>query len=82
MAVKNIEMIKYVLFKTLDTFNIDVDYLMLEDSLHRQHPYKYAKLKKNVWEDIKKADIEINVESSLKTTFNIIQTNKNQEENK
>ena len=34
------------------------------------------------YEDIKKADIEINVESSLKTTFNIIQTNKNQEENK
>lgn len=64
------------------SFNIDVDYLMLEDSLHRQHPYKYAKLKENAWEDIKKADIEINVESSLKTTFNIIQTNKNQEENK
>lgn len=64
------------------SFAIDVDYLMLEDSLHRQHPYKYQKLKENAWKEIKNAKIEINVDSSLKTTFNIIQTNKNQEENK
>lgn len=64
------------------SFDMDVDYLMLEDSLHRQHPYKYEQLKKNAWEEIKNANIEINVDSNLKTTFNIIQTNKNQEENK
>lgn len=73
------ERIKNIIYKS---FDIDVDYIMLEDTLHREHPYEYAKMEGNIWQAIKEAEIEINVDSSLKTTFNIIQTNKNQEENK
>lgn len=63
------------------SYKMDVDYLELEDKLHMKHPYKCKKIK-NVWEQIKKAKLEISVQSSLKTTFNVIQTNMEQEDKK
>lgn len=63
------------------SFKLDTDFINFEEELNREHPYKYRKIK-NVWEQIKKAELEVSVQSSLKTTFDIIQTNKDQEENK
>lgn len=58
--------------------DLNVDFLELERQLKINNPYKYVKMKGDIWEKIKNADIEVIVDSNLKTTFDIIETNKGQ----
>lgn len=67
--------IENIVFKSKE---LDVDFLELERDFKIQNPYKYIKMEGDVWDKIKQAEIQVVVNANLKTTFDIIETNKDQ----
>lgn len=64
------------------SYSSNIDYFYLEDDIYRYHPYKYRKIKKqyndNFFELIKKAELVVNVNSKVNTTYDIINTKNSQ----
>lgn len=63
-------------------FGLNVDYFYFQDMINRKNPYKYREMVlkhgKETFNVIKKAELEIDVESSVKISYDMINTNINQ----
>lgn len=60
----------------------DIDYMKLGSEFELQHPYVFMKLKDNFLENLKTADIKVDVNISLNNTYDVMQSNIYQREGK
>lgn len=60
----------------------DIDYMKLGSEFELQHPYVFLKLKDNFLENLKTADIKVDVNISLNNTYDVMQSNIYQREGK
>ena len=56
----------------------NVDFLRLKQTLELKHPYKYEKNKHEFINNLKKCNININSKGTIQTTYDVVESNKDQ----